>query len=107
MDTSGLSEELSSRLNMRTLGEYPVSPTARNLPSRLSARHVAALIRSRLVQVLEDGESVPSLAPYEDSLCGIDILFLLSLAFGVEVGVDGEYNRFDDLYTGTAVGRAL
>ena len=70
----GASDEASCNENMRTRGAYPVwcgvrpnsynstatiltSPTAKYLPSLLIERQVAALILSRLVHVLEEGES--------------------------------------------------
>jgi hypothetical protein len=98
-----VSEELSWRLNMSTRGAYPVSPTARYLPQRLSDKHVAAFILSRLVQVFEEGESLQSVGLYNESRDAA-ILFLLSLALGVELGVEGVLR--DVPKTGVAVGRA-
>lgn len=77
METRGLSDELSCNPKIRTRGAYPVSPTARNLPSLLKDTHVAAFIRSRLVHVFDVGESDQSGEPY------VATLFLLSFAFGV------------------------
>lgn len=71
------------------------SPTARNLPSRLIERQVAALILSLLVQVLELGESLQSKV-----VCGVEgekgsaesLRFATDRfrpSFAVLVGVDG------------------
>lgn len=89
------------------------SPTARNFPSRLIDRHVAAFILSLLVQVLEVGES-----PHSKLVCGVEgengtaesrraatALFLPS--FAVFVGVEGANVALAALFKGTAVGRAL
>ena len=97
---------------MRT---FPIhtSPTARNLPSRLMERQVAALILSLLVHVFELGES-----PHSKLVCGVvgeygtavslsdaTVLFLPSLA--VFVGVEGANEVVLTEYRGIAVGRAL
>jgi hypothetical protein len=88
------------------------SPTARNLPSRLIERQVAALIRSLLVHVFEFGES-----PQSRLVCGVEgeygtaesrklatVRFLPS--FATLEGVDGVPDtKFEEL-KGTAVGRA-
>jgi hypothetical protein len=89
------------------------SPTARNFPSRLIERQVAALILSLLVHVLELGES-----PHSRLVCGVDgvygateslrdatDLFLPSLA--VFVGVKGANGVVLTELNGIAVGRAL
>ena len=55
--TSGTSDD-SWRLNIKTRGVYPVSPTAKRRPSLLSDRQVAALILSLLVHVFDSGESL-------------------------------------------------
>ena len=89
------------------------SPTARNLPSLLIDKHVAALILSLLVHVFELGDS-----PQSRLVCGVEgeygtaeslraatDLFLPSLA--VFVGVEGAIDVILTLLSGTAVGRAL
>lgn len=92
--TSGTSED-SWRLNIKTRGVYPVSPTARKRPSLLSERQVAAFIRSLLVHVFDRGESlqvffelfgVEGAMPTEDSLKKLTVLFRPSFAF---IGVAG------------------
>ena len=87
---------------MSTRGAYPVSPTARNLPSLLSATHVAAFMRSLLVHVLEVSEL--SLKPYPDSLS--ETRPLLSFAFGADEGAVGECDGAEAPCIGWAVGRA-
>jgi hypothetical protein len=92
---------------------FHTSPTARNLPSLLIDKHVAALILSLLVHVFELGES-----PQSRLVCGVEgeygtaeslraatDLFLPSLA--VFVGVEGAIDVILTLLRGTAVGRAL
>ena len=89
------------------------SPTARNLPSRLIERQVAAFILSLLVHVFELGES-----PHSKAVCGVvgeygtaeslreaTVLFLPSL--GVFVGVEGANDVVLPELSGIAVGRAL
>ncbi len=89
------------------------SPTAKNLPSLLIDRHVAALILSRLVQVFEVGESFHSCLegfgvkgeyPTDESLTDVKVRFFESLA--VLVGVEGVHEGKFDGMTGTAAGRA-
>lgn len=89
------------------------SPTAKNRPSSLMERHVAALILSLLVHVFELGVS-----PQSKLVCGVEgeygtaeslnattALFRPSLA--VFVGVEGRPEIVLALFSGTAVGRAL
>lgn len=109
-----MSEEVSCREKIRTRGEYPVSPTAKNRPSRLMDRQVAAFILSLLVQVLEVGES----PPHSRLVCGVfgeygtaeslraaTALFRPSLA--MFAGFDGINNAAFTALSGIAVGRAL
>jgi hypothetical protein len=97
----------------RRLFSIFTSPTARNLPSRLIERQVAALILSLLVHVFELGES-----PHSRLVCGVvgeygtteslsdaTVLFLPSLA--VFVGVEGANDVVLTEFRGIAVGRAL
>lgn len=68
---------------------------------------MAAFILSRLVHVFDDGDSDQSPEPYKESLGeSRAALFRLSLAFGVEFGVDGLWDMEVVPNTGTAVGRA-
>jgi hypothetical protein len=114
--TSGISDEFSCKEKIRTLGEYPVSPTAKNLPSRLIETQVAAFILSLLVHVFEVGESPNS--KLVCVVCGVErgngtaeslraatVLFLPSLA--VFVGVHGVQDVVFTAVRGIAVGRAL
>jgi hypothetical protein len=91
IDTSGVSDEASCRLKIRTRGAYPVSPTARYFSSLLRARQVAAFIRSRLVQVFDDPGESEDQSP--TPACGESRRATrprLSFALGVPVGVEGE-----------------
>ena len=90
----------------------PVSPTARNRPSLLIERHVAALILSLLVQVFWTGESLQVVRefvgvegenPMADSRRDAPVLFRES--FAVFIGVDGAVMAAG--ITGIAVGWAL
>jgi hypothetical protein len=98
---------------------YPVSPTAKNLPSLLIERHVAAFILSRLVQVLDEGESPQSycVGPWVDAeytppvwLNETTLRFRESLAVlvGVEGGKPVDIVEYAELLVtdGTAAGRA-
>jgi len=110
--TSGISVD-SCRLKISTLGVYPVSPTARKRPSLLIDKQVAAFILSRLVHVLESGESLQTVRLFVgvegayprpvDSLKDATVLFRVSCAMGVE----GAVERWLFCRIGCALGCAL
>ena len=109
--TSGTSDD-SWRLNIKTRGVYPVSPTAKKRPSLVSDRQVAALILSLLVHVLDKGESlhaflealgVEGALPIHDSL-RLTVLLRASFAF---IGVAGVCDTWLAGRFCTALGCAL
>ncbi len=100
-------------INTTSIPMFLTSPTARNLPSWLIERQVAAFILSLLVQVFEVGES-----PHSRLVCGVEgeygtavsrraITALLRPSLAVFVGVEGEKDVAIAVFKGTAVGRAL
>lgn len=122
---SGVSEELSCKENMRTLGAYPVyifishcthlytdlltSPTAKKRPSELIDTHVAAFILSLLDHVLDEESPDSKLVCAVDGAYGIaesrnPFPFLPSLV--LLAGVDGPPKTVVPELAATAVGEA-
>ena len=108
-----LSIDLSAVDSARLVLRLRTSPTARNLPSRLMDRQVAAFILSLLVHVFELGES-----PHSRLVCGVvgeygtteslrDVTVLFLPSFAVLVGVEGAKAFALVEANGIAVGRAL
>ena len=95
---------------MSTLGLYPVSPTARYLPSGLNETQVAALTLSRADHGFPPGESAqsPVGVPYGDPVAPASrsetAARVRRSAPGV-TGVEGEYTTGVG-FNGIAVGRA-